>query len=205
MCAAADLCMKSSFTRTDLVAVTVVAFLAIAMLLPGCEQNRVGARRAQCANNEIELSKALLGYEGQNRQFPGYRQTLANVDAGWGVMILPQIERNDLWQEWKQGKVRKARIPLMICPLDLPPTSGPEDGWSSYAVNTHVCGDGAGLSLGYIASKDGVANTLLLAENLRSMKPHTWWDTEPKVVGFTDGPLAYNVQSNHGGGANVTF
>ena len=49
------------------------------------------------------------------------------------------------------------------------------------------------------------ANTLLVSENLRSMKPHTWWDTVPNAVGFSDGPMAYNVQSNHGGGANVVF
>jgi prepilin-type processing-associated H-X9-DG protein len=72
-------------------------------------------------------------------------------------------------------------------------------------VNTRICQDGAGLSLDYIASQDGTGSTLLVAENLRSMKPHTWWDTEPKVVGFTDGPMAFNVQSNHAGGAVVTF
>ena len=93
----------------------------------------------------------------------------------------------------------------MICPSDPPPSEGPEDGWSSYAVNTHVCGDGTGLSLDYIASKDGTSDTLLVAENLRSMKPHTWWDTVPNEVGFTDGPMADNVQSNHGGGVNVGF
>ena len=61
---------------------------------------------------------ALLGYESQHQQFPGYRQELAGTDAGWGVMILPYIDRCDLWQDWKQGKVRKALLRLMICPSD---------------------------------------------------------------------------------------
>jgi len=197
--------MKSGFTRIDLLVVTFVAFLAIAILLPGCEQSRGPSRRAQCTSNEKDLCMALLGYEQKHEQFPGYRQQLAGTDAGWGVMILSYLDRNDLWQDWKQGKVRKALVRLMICPSDLPKTLGPEDGWCSYAVNTRICQDDKGLSLDYIASKDGTTDTLLLSENLRSMKPHTWWDTVPNAVGFTDGTMANNVQSNHGGGAVVTF
>ena len=144
-------------------------------------------------------------YESQHLEFPGYRQKLASADVGWGVMILPWIERPDLWQQWYQGKPRKAPIRLMICPSDPPEKLGPEDGWNSYTVNTRICQDGKGLSLDYITSKDGTANTLLLSENLRSKKPHAWWDSDPNTVGFTDGPMADNIQSNHGSGAVVGF
>ena len=159
----------------------------------------------QCMNNVKELCYALLGYEQLHHEFPGYRQKLANADAGWGMMILPQIERPDLWSLWNRGMPRKIPIKLMICPSDPPEKSGPEDGWSAYVVNTRICQDGRGLSLDYITSKDGTVDTLLLSENLRSKKRHTWWDTDPNMVGFTDGPMADNVQSNHGGGAVVTF
>jgi prepilin-type processing-associated H-X9-DG protein len=197
--------MNSGLTRIDLIVAAFVALTSTALLLPGCEQSRIGARRAQCADNEVQLSRALLAFESQHGTFPGYRQPLANTDVGWGVMILPQIERSDLWEQWKKGKAAKALLNFTICPLDSPKNLGPEDGWSSYAVNTRICGDGEGLTAGYVASKDGKGNTLLLAENLRSMKPHTWWDSEPKVVGFSAGTLANNVQSNHGSGANVAF
>jgi prepilin-type processing-associated H-X9-DG protein len=197
--------MNSGLTRIDLIVVASVALMATALLLPGCEQTHSGARRAQCLNNERQLAMALLDYEAQHTQFPGYRQTLAQTDVGWGVMILPGLDCSNLWELWNEGKAAKARIDTMICPSDLPKDLGPEDGWSDYAVNTRVCGDGTGLALTYIVSKDGAGNTLLLAENLRSMKPHTWWDSEPMVVGFAGGTLANNVQSNHGGGANVAF
>ncbi len=196
---------KPGFTRLDLVVVTLVAFVALAILLPFCQQSHGTSRRLQCMDYEKELCMALFKYETKYREFPGYRQKLPIDDAGWGVMILPQLDRDDLWQDWKQGKTHKALLQMTFCPSDPPPNQGPEDGWSSYAANTLICQDGRGLSLDYIASKDGTGNTLLVAENLRSMKPHTWWDTEPKVVGFTDGPMAYNVQSNHLGGAVVTF
>ena len=196
---------KPGFTRIDLVAALFVAFMAVALLLPGCEQQQVGRRRAECRNNEEMLAKALLSFESANHQFPGYRQELAKNDAGWGVMILPYIDRNDLWRQWQQGKVAKARITRTICPLDPPPSTGPEDGWSSYSANARVCGDGTGLTLAYINSKDGAANTLLLGENLREMKPHTWWDTEPKLVCFSEGTFDNNLQSKHGNGVNVTF
>jgi hypothetical protein len=120
-------------------------------------------------------------------------------------MILPQIERSDLWQSWKQGNPRKVPIREMICPSDPPEKSGTEDGWNSYAVNTRICEDGVGLSLTYISSKDGASATLLVSENLRTKKPHTWWDTDPNTVGFADGPMADNVQSNHVGGVVVGF
>jgi prepilin-type processing-associated H-X9-DG protein len=197
--------MKPGFTRIDLIVVACIAFLAIALALPGCEQQRGGGRRAQCLNNAKCLSMALLDFESRHGLFPGYREPLAGSDVGWGVMILPDVERMDLWEQWQQGKAAKAVMEGFICPSDSPKTFGPEDGWSSYAVNTHVCGDGSGLKLDFIASKDGTGNTLLLAENLRIMKLHTWWDTEPRKVGFTDSRMADNVQSNHGGGGNVAF
>jgi hypothetical protein len=72
-------------------------------------------------------------------------------------------------------------------------------------VNTKVCTEGTGLSLDYVSSKDGVSETLLLSENLRINKAHTWWDTDPTKVGFTDGPMADNIASNHAGLVVVTF
>ena len=99
--------VKSGFTRIDLVAVTFVAFMAVALLLPGCEQEQMAARRAACMGNEKQLSLALLAYEGQHHHFSGYRQTLADTDVGWGVIILPQIDRNDLWKEWNEGNGTK--------------------------------------------------------------------------------------------------
>jgi prepilin-type processing-associated H-X9-DG protein len=52
---------------------------------------------------------------------------------------------------------------------------------------------------------DGTATTLLVSENLGIDKAHNWWDTDPLKVGFTVGPMADNVRSNHGSGAIVSY
>ncbi|MGD0898547.1 MAG: DUF1559 domain-containing protein [Thermoguttaceae bacterium] len=198
--------MNRGLTLVEVLVVVVIIVVATALLLQGCADIRGGsARRAQCSNNEKNHTLALLNYEAAHKHFPGYKQELAGQDASWGVMLLPYLDRRDLWQQWKQGTPMKRFLRVYVCPSDPPKNMGREDGPSAYAVNTKVCKDGSGLSLDYVAKHDGTATTLLLSENLRTDKAHTWWDTDPLMVGFTDGPMAENVRSNHGSGVLAGF
>jgi prepilin-type processing-associated H-X9-DG protein len=194
--------------RLSPIDVTVLLFLglvAAAVLLPGCERGHSASRRAQCFNSQKQLCLALQWFEGAHKHFPGYKQELAGRDVGWPVILLPHLDRVDLWKTWKEGRQGKKLLRLMICPSDWPPNPGPEDGPCSYTVNTKICMDGKGLSLDYINSHDGGATTLLVGENLRIDKAHEWWDTDPARVGFTVGPMADNIRSNHRGGAIVGY
>jgi type II secretory pathway pseudopilin PulG len=193
-------------TLIDVVAAVFIIFTALAVLLPGCAGSSLeAARRARCANSQIQLTLALQGYASQHLRLPGLKQELAGQDASWFVMLLPYLECNDLWQNWQSGVTEKEYLELTVCQSDPPPRQSRPDGPSAYIINTKVCKDGTGLSLDYITSHDGATCTLLLSENLRINKAHTWSDTDPLKVGFTDGPLAENIASNHPGGAVVSF
>jgi prepilin-type processing-associated H-X9-DG protein len=195
--------MNRGLTRVEVLVIVVVVAIGLLLLMPPVNAVREAARRANCSQNHMQLSLSLLGYEARHRQFPGFKQKLAGQDASWVVMILPYQDRADLWANWKQGTPEKKFLKVMVCPSDPPPTPGPGDGPCSYAVNTKVCTDGKGLSLDYIDRHDGTAATLLLSENLRIDKAHNWWDTDPLKVGFAAGPMAENIDSNHGGGSVV--
>jgi prepilin-type N-terminal cleavage/methylation domain-containing protein/prepilin-type processing-associated H-X9-DG protein len=197
--------MSRGLTLVEVLAVVAVIALALLLLLPPVNVAREAARRANCSQNHKQLGLSLLNYEAGHRQFPGFKQELAGRDVGWVVMILPYQDRAGLWAKWKQGTPEKKFLRVMFCPSDPPPTSGPGDGPCSYAVNTKVCMDGKGFSSDYIGRHDGTATTLLLGENLRVDKAHNWWDTDPVTVGFTVGPMAENVGSNHGGGVVASY
>lgn len=57
-------------------------------------------RRSTCQNNMRQSTVALLMVEQTRRQFPGYANVLGDKRASWVVMILPQLERMDLYQNW---------------------------------------------------------------------------------------------------------
>jgi prepilin-type processing-associated H-X9-DG protein len=183
----------------------LVIGVAVAVLLKGIESARESARWANCNNHEKQLTLALLNFEAAHKKFPGFKQELAGRDVSWVVMLLPHLDRLDLWKTWEKGEPQKKPLEVMFCPSDPPPSPGPGDGPCAYAVNTKICMDGKGLSLNYVGNHDGTATTLLLGENLRADRAHEWWDTDPGRVGFTVGRMVENVRSNHPRGANVGF
>jgi prepilin-type processing-associated H-X9-DG protein len=195
--------MNRGLTRVEVLVIVVVVAIGLLLLMPPVNVAREAARRATCNNHQKQLTLALLSFEVAHKSFPGYKQKLAGQDVSWVVMILPYLDRADLWANWKQGTPENKFLRVMFCPSDPPGNMGPQDGPSAYAVNTLVCKCGKGLSLDYIDRHDGTATTLLLGENLRIDKAHEWWDTDPLKVGFTAGPMAENVDSNHGGGSVV--
>jgi prepilin-type processing-associated H-X9-DG protein len=195
--------MSRRLTPVNVVVLALVGLVLVAVLLRSVNVAREAARRARCFNNDMQLCLALLNFEARHKHFPGYKQDLAGHEVGWAVMLLPYLDRKDLWKRWEEGKQEKKFLRLMFCPSDPPATARADEGPCSYVVNTQVCKDGTGLSWDYINAHDGAATTLLLSENLMADKPHEWWDTDPARVGFTVGRMADNLGSNHGGGVVV--
>ncbi|HEV3417914.1 MAG TPA: DUF1559 domain-containing protein, partial [Pirellulales bacterium] len=103
------------FTLVELLVVTAIIGILIALLLPSIQNAREAARSVECRNNIRHLGLALMGYQSAHTTFPfastwygdGGRLDLASspipkpgnynlnppgVYKNWVIDILPQIE-----------------------------------------------------------------------------------------------------------------
>src|SRR5438105_1376638 len=73
-----------------------------ALLLPLVSSARPAARRNACGNNMKQIELALLNYHDANKSFPP--AYVADAEGkpmhSWRVLILPYLERNDLYQQY---------------------------------------------------------------------------------------------------------
>lgn len=155
---------RKGFTLVELLVVITIISMLISMLLPAVQASRESGRRAQCLNNQKQFTLALMGYESQRRAFPGYVNMLPGgtpgasatrwVDASWVVAILPQLERNDLYERWTDpnyGAISSGTVytqPTIAnltgllrygyCPSDVPDDLSPIATPLAYVIN---CGN----------------------------------------------------------------
>ncbi|MGO8690783.1 MAG: DUF1559 domain-containing protein [Thermoguttaceae bacterium] len=199
-----------------LVVITIIGML-MGLILPAIQGAREHGRRIKCVNNLHQLSLAAMNLESSQGTFPGFENTVNGQTLSWAIMLLPYMERTDLWNLYKgtapvsTGTASNVpNLQLFICPSD-PPT-GATNGPSSYTANGWVFQDGTnsnyqGLSQSGI--RDGASMTLMISENLQlysttsggtvsggtAAHSHSWADTTPMNVSFGYGtpPAASNI------------
>jgi prepilin-type N-terminal cleavage/methylation domain-containing protein len=139
---------RRGFTLVELLVVIAIIGILVGLLLPAVQAARESARRSQCTNNLKQIGIAIHGFHDSKQKLPSsVRPFAANtIRAGAMVLILPHIERQDLWDQYDVGvtwsdlknvNVANKRIATYECPaspkhnnlLDHKPEDGAGTPW----------------------------------------------------------------------------
>ena len=137
---------RRAFTLVELLVSISIIGVLISLLLPSVQSAREAARRTQCMNNLKQLSLATLSYEGVYGLLPKSAITeleelpdnygpnpiyqafdpLGGKQFSWAVLLLPQIEQQNLYQQFDFSKTvfqqdsnpQATFLEVMLCPSD---------------------------------------------------------------------------------------
>lgn len=119
---------RRAFTLVELLVVIAIIGTLMGLLLPAVQSAREAGRANQCRANLTQLMHAMTSYEAANKEYPGYVNSIGSMvvqtKASWGAMLLPFIERQDLWDKYFKGQHAYATIETFICPSNPPPAEG---------------------------------------------------------------------------------
>lgn len=124
------------FTLIELLVVIAIIAILIALLLPAVQQAREAARRTQCKNNLKQLGLALHNYHDVHRTFPsgwiavdnGIQSPHEGISgAGWGTMILPFLEQDNLYKQFDANLAINDTANLLFLDNVLPAFQCPSD------------------------------------------------------------------------------
>ncbi len=165
--------IREAFTLVELLVVIAIIGTLVGLLLPAVQSAREAGRRNSCINNQSQLGKAVIAFDGQRQFVPGWRNKHPNSKLGlgdnsstndgnkddsmqygavsWPVMILPNLERRDVYKLWEDksdqltGQFLNSNVApymsIFVCPTS--PADSQGEPTLSYAGNIGmgvICG-----------------------------------------------------------------
>lgn len=197
-----------------LVVMCAVLGILVALLLPAVQAAREAARRNNCVNHLKQIGLAMHNYHDVHQRFPP--AYFADADGkpmhSWRVMLLPYLERNDLYQQYKfdepwngpnNSKLADKIGDVYRCASSTNPATstsyvavvGPETIWPG-AESTRIR-----------QIVDGTSRTIMIVENT---DPTINW-MEPRDLMLDEAAQGINPESHggifsaHPGGVNVVL
>lgn len=184
---------RNAFALIELIVVAAIIVLLIALIVPAILRVRGSADGIGCQNNMRQIAIALQHYHNDYGHLPpsvSARRVRGDPNEllSWRALILPYIERDDLWQKALQDCIVErisykpphtgyhTVVKLYYCPTDSSRLSVPqvfedkETAFSSYlgvrgtyALNG-MFPDNGSMGVAFGSATDGLSNTLLVGE-----------------------------------------
>ena len=205
---------NGGFTLVELLVVIAIIGILIGMLLPAVQQVREASRRTSCANSIRNIALAMLNYESAFGKLPpGYvaRNGKANNQSvGWGVIILPYVEQNNLYEQLGLDienetlaenidvSLKGQQIPIYNCAsstlADVDPSGAAKCNYCGNQGTENNTADSFGLFEHDSEFKisdviDGASNTILIGEVEGSSKESD--NCFPVWIGPQDGTVSF--------------
>jgi prepilin-type N-terminal cleavage/methylation domain-containing protein len=162
---------RHAFTLVELLVVMTIIGMLMALLLPAVQSAREMGRRTSCTSNLYMLALATLRFDEQSGFLPGWRNRgpePGNSQAvSWPVMLMPNMERNDIYQTWAVGSIQAPYL-FEIANAGKPRAQVREWRWNALTSYDFTQGRLAGWTVGGAVrwqDKAAVGYPLLLVES----------------------------------------
>lgn len=119
------------FTLVELLVVIAIVGTLVALLLPAVQKARESSRRSSCLNNLRQLALATMQFEERLHRMPGLFENLdasrfqtesAVPNTTWSVILLPGLERQDIYDNNAAGLLKGTFVEIYLCPSDADKT-----------------------------------------------------------------------------------